>query len=296
MRIECPNCKATGNVNDHDIPEEGMNLACPRCKHNFRINKPRKKMTSVYATNTCPSCGYSTFCEEVFDECPRCGIVVKTLIESKQQLAARKREQEHLNRNHVAEIPIPLPLPPIGSKYTNNTEPAKETRKINLSIFTDQFDPVAAISWSAIIGAVVILIIGSKGLLYYLNTDIQTKLSENSVEPVTAWQVFWGYGFAPWIQVIIGGIILAAAIGFLLKESWGLQTMQRVVSGLLLLVPVYELTLYTLWIIKSIDPPWWAYLVEFTSTLIFSVLWIAPLFFLQRYISGNSFKKLYQKD
>jgi len=296
MRIECPNCKATGNVNDHDIPEEGMNLACPRCKHNFRITKPRKKMTSVYATNTCPSCGYSTFCEEVFDECPHCGIVVKTIIESKQQLAARKREQEHLNRNHVAEIPIPLPLPPIGIKYTNNTEPAKETRKINLAIFTDQFDPVAAISWSAIIGAVVILIIGGKGLLYYLNTDIQTKLSENSVEPVTAWQVFWGYGFAPWIQVIIGGIILAAAIGFLLKESWGLQTMQRVVSALLLLVPIYELTLYALWIIKSIDPPWWAYLVEFTSTLLFSVLWMAPLFFLQRYISGNDFKRLYQKD
>ncbi len=295
MRIECPNCKATGNVNDHDIPDEGMNLACPRCKHNFHIVKPRKKMTSVYATNTCPSCGYSTFCEEVFDECPHCGIVVKTIVERKQQEAAHKRELELLNKNYMTEAPIPLQLPPIGSKYVTENHTEKDTRKINLAIFTDQFNPVAAISWSAILGAAILLIIGGKGLLYYLNTDIQTKLSENSVESVTAWQVFWGYGFSPWIEVIIGSIILATAIGFLIKESWGLQTMQRVVSGLLLLVPIYELTLYALWIIKSIDPPWWAYLVEFTSTLLFSALWMAPLFFLQRYLSGDNFKKLYQK-
>ncbi|TLN00954.1 hypothetical protein FDZ73_17725, partial [bacterium] len=32
MKIECPSCHLTGNINSVDVPAEGRNFECPRCK------------------------------------------------------------------------------------------------------------------------------------------------------------------------------------------------------------------------------------------------------------------------
>lgn len=281
-------------MNDHDIPDEGINLSCPRCKNSFHIPKPRRKMTSAFATNTCPSCGYSTFCEEVFDECPQCGVVVKTVVERKREDETRKRELEILNRNYRSDT---QPLPPvfISEPLQSPTAEADQPRKVSLAIFADGFDPVAAVGWGAAGVAVIVLLLGLWGLMHYLGTDIQTQLSEQSVEPVTAWQVFWGYGFLPWIETLFGASILVAAFGFLRRESWGLPFMQQVVVSSLVLVPVYELTRYVLWIVKSIAPPWWAYLIELVSAMLFSALLMAPLYVLLRYLRGSNLKEKYLK-
>lgn len=294
MRVECPNCKAGGNVNELAIPEEGISLSCPRCKHGFHVAKPRKKMTSAFATNTCPACGYSTFCEEVFDECPQCGVMVKTLIERKREEDARKREQELLHRNYRAEAGTELPLP--AGPTTATQIDTIEKHKVSLAGFADGFNPVAAVGWGMVVAAAIMLVMGGVGLLHYLGTDIQAQLAEQSVEPVSAWQVFWGYGFLPWSEVVVGGGLLVLALGFLQRASWGLRAIQGAVQGLLVLIPLYELVQYIGWIANSVAPPWWAYLIELFSSLLVSLLCMAPLYFLLRYLQGAGFKKEYQQN
>ena len=290
MRIECPKCHASGTINDHEIPDEGRFLACPRCKENFQIVKPRKKVTSAFATNTCPSCGYSTFCEEVFDDCPHCGMAVREIIERKRKEDAQKRE----HKNHVADVILPV-VPPIGSRLKVPAA-VDEKEKASIANFANGFEPVAAIGWGAAVFAAIILVMGGLGLVHYLGTDIQTTLSEQSVEQVSAWHVFWGYGFLPWLETLLGVILMTASLGFLQRATWGLQAMQRAVTVSLILVPGYELTQYVVWIVKSIAPPWWAYLVECMSAVIVSTLFMVPLFFLLRYLSGDSFKRVYLKS
>lgn len=292
VRIECPKCKASGTINDLEIPDDGMMLACPRCSESFRIQKPRKKATSPFATNTCPSCGYSTFCEEVFDECPHCGVDVKTVVERKREQEARKREQEVLNRNYQTAATAPLPT---GSKFPASS-PEPEKPKLHLASFADGFDPVAAVGWGSAACAVLFVAVGGWGLLNYLGTDIQAQLSAQSVEPVSAWQVFWGYGFLPWSELFFGLAVLCAAFGFLQRAAWGMARLQQVVTASLVLVPVYELGEYGVWIAKSISPPWWAYLVELLSALLVSALLVIPLFFLLRYLKGNDLKRTYPKN
>ena len=299
VRIECPKCKASGTINDLEIPDDGMMLACPRCSESFRIQKPRKKATSPFATNTCPSCGYSTFCEEVFDECPHCGgMDVRTATERKREEHTRKPEQEILNRNCQAETVAPLPsLSPLSraSKFPASS-PEPEKPKLNLASFADGFDPVAAVGWGSAACAALFVAVGGWGLLNYLGTDIQAQLSAQSVEPVSAWQVFWGYGFLPWSELFVGLAVLCAAFGFLQRAAWGMARLQQVVTASLVLVPVYELGGYGVWIAKSISPPWWAYLVELLSALLVSALLVVPLFFLLRYLKGNDLKRAYQKN
>lgn len=293
MKIECPACKVGGSLPDHEIPDEGIQLSCPRCKHNFHLPKPRKKMTSIFATNTCPACGYSTFCEEVFDECPKCGVLVQTLVQRKQEDEARRREQEILNRNYRAAVPpvaastTTVPLPTVAAKV--------EKSRVRLADFADGFNPIAAVGWGAAASAVVLLLIGLWGVIHYLGSDIQEALSQQSIEPVSAWRVFWGYGFFPWAELLFGLVVAAAAFGFLRQETWGLRFMQQVVLATLVIVPLYELAGYIIWIVESVDPPWWAYLVELLSAMLFSALWMVPLYFLWRYLQGNSCGRQYRE-
>lgn len=290
MRIECPNCKASGTINDLSIPEEGMFLSCPCCKQGFQITKPRRQMTSAYATNTCPSCGFSTFCEEVFDQCPQCGLVVKTLMEQKMAQQARRREQE-LQYGNVAAPPPPPPLP--SSKYLRSEVVEKERPTLRLAGFANGFDPVAAIGWGAALVAVILVVTGLMGLIRYHGSDIQAQLSEQSVEPVSAWQVFWSYGFWPWVITLFGVAALWAAFGFLQRAPWGCKAMEGVVQAALVLWPLYELVGYVVWIIKAITPPWWAYVVEFFSVVMLSALCVVPLLLLLQYVRSDRFTSSY---
>jgi predicted Zn finger-like uncharacterized protein len=294
MRIECPDCKASGNINEHDIPDEGMYLACPKCAHSFRVDKPRaSRMHSVYATNTCPACKYSTFCEEVFDKCPKCGHDVSVEAERKKLQQSQMRQAAAVNAPPSSPIPPPV-MPPVGSKYMRS-EPVSEKQGFNLNLagFSNGFEPVAAVGWGIAVIAVILLISGIMGLMDYHGTDIQAALSEKSVEPVSALQVFLGYGLMPWIKTIYGFLTALICFGFLQREEWGLKAMHLVVSATMVLATGYYCVNYTIWIIRSVSPPWWGYVVELLNNLLFMALILVPLAFLLRYINGRDFKRAY---
>lgn len=37
MKIQCPSCDATYNIDDSRVPANGMPMRCPKCSHNFRV-------------------------------------------------------------------------------------------------------------------------------------------------------------------------------------------------------------------------------------------------------------------
>ena len=72
MKVECPSCHLAGTVNELELPPEGRELTCPRCKKSFHIDRPPLD-PDLRPMNVCPACQYSTFSEETFIACPKCG-------------------------------------------------------------------------------------------------------------------------------------------------------------------------------------------------------------------------------
>jgi predicted Zn finger-like uncharacterized protein len=91
MKIECPGCKLSGNIDDSTVPATGLAMTCPRCKKPFTVEKPVVAAGEAVAMlDSCPKCQYSTFSEEKFAICPKCGLVVADY--HKEQLAATKTD------------------------------------------------------------------------------------------------------------------------------------------------------------------------------------------------------------
>ena len=101
MKIECPECKLTGNVDDSMVPATGIAMNCPRCKTSFYVKKETTANWKDTATE-CPICRFSTFSEERFDICPTCGLVIKDYNEKKGNggLAAARSASSKPPRQH----------------------------------------------------------------------------------------------------------------------------------------------------------------------------------------------------
>jgi predicted Zn finger-like uncharacterized protein len=122
MKITCPECGDSGNLPDHEIPEEGRFLNCPKCKHGFDVKKP-KATVNEYLVDVCPACSYSTFGDESFGTCPKCGVFIKSFIDRQREEMARVREQELLNRKFSRDI-SPAPMPGASSSSASAPAPA----------------------------------------------------------------------------------------------------------------------------------------------------------------------------
>jgi hypothetical protein len=61
-------------------------MECPRCKTGFTID--HLNSSDIYYVCTCPSCGYSTFSNEVFDICPQCAVNAGEYLRSKRRKIA----------------------------------------------------------------------------------------------------------------------------------------------------------------------------------------------------------------
>src|SRR6185369_5754296 len=130
MKISCPKCNASGNIPDHEIPEDGRFLSCPKCKHGFDVKKP-KATSDEYLVDVCPACAFSTFGEERFGTCPKCGVVIKAYIDRQREDKARARDQELLTRKYVRDD-TPPPV-------TEEASPVAD--------FVDNLHPVNLIGW-----------------------------------------------------------------------------------------------------------------------------------------------------
>lgn len=270
MKISCPNCNASGSIPEHEIPAEGRFLSCPRCKHGFTVTRPRAGGDD-YLVDTCPVCAYSTFGEERFAACPKCGVIVKTAIERQREEQTRAREQELLTRKFSRDE---VALPP--EDYTSP-----------VTAFVDNLHPVTLIGWGCALAAIIILGMGVWQLLQYNPGEIREQLVAQRDEQVSMWYVFAHYGLLPWIKTLYGGVALASSLFFIQQKEIALKLLSWTLRAALVFVPVYQVTEFVNWVLEPIPHVLLGYFVEIINILFVSALWGIPIFLLDRFLKDK---------
>lgn len=268
MKITCPKCNAAGNIPDHEVPESGRFISCPRCNEGFTVSRPRSG-TDVYLVDTCPSCGFSTFGEETFSTCPKCGIVVKTFVE-------RQREEQLLKHNQE-----------LLGKRLNNVEAAPglpEVAATPVADFIDNLHPVNLIGWGVATAAIIIIGLGFWGIIGYDSNKIMTQLQGEGDEHVSALYVFLHYGLLHWGELIYGLTALAVALLFMKRLKISLRALSILLWVTIALVPLSYITSFIYWVLDPIPHTISGYLIEILNIVFMSALAVVPLFLLERYL------------
>jgi predicted Zn finger-like uncharacterized protein len=270
MKISCPNCNAVGNIPDHDIPEEGRFLSCPKCKHGFDVKKP-KATSNEYLVDSCPSCAFSTFGEERFGTCPKCGVNIKSFIDRQREEKTRIREQELLTKKFSRD----------------DSPPPVEESNSPVADFVDSLHPVNLIGWGCALVAVIIFGKGILGLFDYFGTDIQAQLLEQREEKVSAAYVFLLFGMIPWIMVIYGGAVMGASAFFLKHQAQARHALTWLLWAFIAYVPVSLTVKFIRWWTEPIPHTWSGYSIELFNILFMSALVGIPLYLLIRFLDDR---------
>ncbi|MBV5341273.1 MAG: zinc-ribbon domain-containing protein [Deltaproteobacteria bacterium] len=268
MKISCPKCNASGTIPDHEVPESGRFISCPRCKEGFTVNKPGSG-TDAYLVDTCPSCGFSTFDDETFGTCPKCGVMIKTFVERQREEQRLKRNQELLEKkfNNVENVPTPA-----------------AATAATVSDFIDSLHPVNLIGWGVTAVAILIISTGLWGVISYDSAEIQTLLIEKGEENVSGLHVFLHYGLLHWFRFIFGLVALTVSILFMKRLKIALQALSCLLWATIILVPLSYVIEFVFWVLVPIPHTISGYLIEILNILFFSALIGVPLYLLERYL------------
>lgn len=268
MKISCPKCNATGTIPDHEIPEIGRFVSCPRCNEGFTVNKPRSG-NDLYLVDTCPSCGFSTYGDESFGSCPKCGIEVKTYVE-------RQKEEQRLKHNNEL----------LGKRFNNNeTAPlSPEVSATSVADFIDNLHPVNLIGWGVAAAAIIVLGLGLWGIIGYDSTGIHARLMKERDEPVSSLYVFMHYGFVHWIRILWGMTALAVSMLFMKRLKMGLRVLRALIWATIALVSLSYVVGFVYWVLAPIPHSLSGYLIEIVNILFMSALVGIPLYLLESYL------------
>jgi uncharacterized C2H2 Zn-finger protein len=281
MKIECPSCHLTGNVNELELPPLGRTLACPRCKISFHVAKPAASASQPGLRNSCPSCQYATFTEEMFADCPKCGMTAE-----EYQLFTRKqrdreqsaRDHESLNRSFRNPDLIKAPV------EESAAEPVRVVQAIEVT------------AWSCLAVAGVLLIYGILGLVKYYSKDWQAVLSEPVLEPVTKFFVFFHLGLIPWLVTLFSLYFSAMAYQFLRVRGESLKRLAESAWAGIGVVIVYEIVAFCDWArLSSGKQSLSYYAVGMLSALMMSALLGAPFFALLWHLNRDQIVREFNK-
>ncbi|OGU14933.1 MAG: hypothetical protein A2076_15610 [Geobacteraceae bacterium GWC2_53_11] len=269
MKITCPKCNASGTIPDHEVPESGRFISCPRCHEGFTVHKQRAG-NDAYLVDTCPACSFSTFGDETFSTCPKCGISVKTFVERQREELLQKRNQELLGKklNNADSAPPPPP----------------EASAAPVADFIENLHPVNLISWVAACVAIVVLGLGLWGLVEYDGTKIQATLLEERDEQVSGLYVFLHYGLLHWIKLIYGASAMTVSLLFMKRLKIGLKAMSGLLWATIALVPLIYVISFINWVLAPISHTFSGYLIEILNVLFMSALVGGPMYVLEQYL------------
>jgi predicted Zn finger-like uncharacterized protein len=270
VKISCPNCHAGGTIPDHEVPDTGRFVSCPRCKESFTVTKPRSG-SDAFLVDTCPSCSFSTFGDETFSTCPKCGISVKTCIE-------RQREEQMLKHNQEL----------LAKKFSNSetVQPPPENAATPVADFVENLHPVNIISWGVLAGAIVIILLGLWGVISYDGAKIKAQQLAEVIDEqqVSGFVIFLQHGLLQWLKLLYGSAALVSALLFTKRLKTGLRAMSGLIWTTIVLVPLLYIAGFISWIIAPIPHTIGGYLIEILNMLFMSILVGAPLYLLERYL------------
>lgn len=268
MKITCPECGAIGSLPAHEIPSEGRFLNCPRCKNGFTVTKPRSD-ANTYLVDTCPACNFSTFGEENFGTCPKCGVVVKAFVERQREEQLQKRNAELLNKKLRCEDAV---LPP------------QEEVKPSVGELLENMHPVNLIGWGIAAASIIIAAFGLWGVIELDSARIKAQLTEQREHEVSAFYVFMRYSLDNWIRIIYGMVSCYVAFLFMKHRKISIKALKVVVWCAIIYVPLVHLISFINWAMAPIPHTFSGYVIEFFNAVFVSALVGIPLYVLIRYL------------
>lgn len=276
MRIECPGCHLTGNVNELEMPPEGRLVSCPRCKNTFHVDKPAVAAWSPDMMNVCPVCKYSTFGTEMFAVCPQCGLVgseYQAKLRKKQELEREQQQAQHDQELLQRSFRNPdLPQAP-AAEAERNAAPL----------------PIRYTGWACTALGGALLCYGLYGLASYYGNDWQATLSEGRLEPISSLEAFFRIGFLPWLFTLFSAVFLAVTSQFLLRRDRARNELEKVAWVGVVLSVVYETAEFISWIRISSSSPSISYCaVGIVSSLLMAALWSAPFLVLLWFLRSET--------
>jgi len=286
MKIECPSCHINGNLNELEIPPEGRNVTCPRCKESFHVKKPAAAAWAPFMMNICPKCQYSTFSEEMFAVCPKCGLDGRTHHEAQNKQTKQEKGQQRSQLEIQQQLERDREKLQQSFRNPDLDVPSAETADEPVPMAPL---PVRITGWASTVLAAALLCYGLFGLMSYYGKDWQAELSAKTVIPVSGTEVFFQLGFSPWLMTLYGAALLAASILFLRIYKFGRKWLDWSAWGGVATACLHELAELIRWIRSSSSSPSISYyLVGIINTLFMAALWVAPFLALLWYLRSDA--------
>jgi predicted Zn finger-like uncharacterized protein len=305
MKVECPNCGLTGQVSDVNIPPEGRNMECPRCKAMFFVEKSAPNNWADTLTD-CPRCGYATYSGDRFDICPGCGLVVRDYNAQRkergavrtapkqaspsagqaaldgerirQDLERLRQEEEKKQRMHAAGEAVPLP----------DEQPVPESVHVPA--------PVRYLGWAFVSVGFLMAVWGGKEFNDYLTLPPPPAASPDFVEPPGAVRLFVEHGFLPTLRMLLGGYTVVAGSQFLKLRSWARKGTEAAVWGGVVYVFGWQLIKLVEWLrISSDSASFLYYFAGIADALLMTVVWSVPLLAAVWYIRGDDIGEAFEE-
>jgi predicted Zn finger-like uncharacterized protein len=310
MRIECPECKLSGNIDDSTVPATGLAMTCPRCKKQFTVERPELSASTAVATlDSCPKCQYATFSDEKFAVCPQCGLVVADY--HKEQLSLR-------NNQKIRPVSSPAP-PPRQSEHNDSSLPrltpaqlqqdeaARRKHgldKIPGGIETEEVPvaarqagetplPVLIAGWGIIIAAIILVGFGISGILEY-----QSKLKEMQAalaafeETQTGAALFLQFLLFPVLSIIFSVFMLVYGSQFLAMRKWSIGALHNGAWAGVGLFALMKISDIVFWFKRaSADAPFGYYAMGIFGDVMLLILFIAPFIALAEFLKSTLFEK-----
>lgn len=298
MKIECPECKLTGSVDDSMVPATGIAMNCPRCKARFAVERPLTGSAQAEAMmDNCPSCQYATFSEEKFAVCPKCGLVVAEYL---QQLRAGRKADGN-GRNS------PLPVAPALTPEQQRRD-GESRKKFGLGAPNGEAGngaqaqlsmaqlpaPLLVAGWGTIVIALGLLGYGGSGLFEYqsrLNVARAALLAGDEAQAGTG--LFLRFALFPLLMIGYGVAMAFLANRFLALRLWTVRALEIGGWTGVSLAGAMELVEIAVWLGRaSSGASIGYYATGVFGGLLMALLWMFPPFVLVEYLRSEQFDRL----
>ena len=302
MRIDCPNCKLSGQISDIKIAPEGQYIDCPRCKSSFFVQKSAASSTAETLSD-CPECGYSTFTDDRFDICPQCGLVAGT--HNKLYKKPEKRQKEVPADNEPVTVDkerVRQDLERLRREEENkrNQFAGQELLLPPIELPTEALivpDPLRYLSWAIMAIGVLVLLSGGKGFIEYWNFTPAETVTLLPEERPGSMKLFFVHGLLPTLRLLLGAYIAAAGSQFLKMRTWAKKAVELAVWSGIMYVIVGEAYELAGWIHRSSGSgSFLYYFLGVIDTLLMISLWSAPLLAAIWYMRRGSFDEVFKLD
>jgi uncharacterized protein YbaR (Trm112 family) len=274
MKIACPACHLTGSLNELELPPEGRELTCPRCKKAFHVDGP-PVAPDQRPMNVCPACQYSTFSEETFVVCPKCGTTEKEFRlrreRRKEETALLQQDGEALHRSYRN--------PDLVTAAPEEPETALEAAP----------KPVRIVGWLSMAVAGALVCYGGYGLADYYSKDWQKILSAPLLEPLSRTRVFVRLALLPWLTTLYAIALAVVADRFLRRAPWGRRGLALCAWAGLAVVSIHQAAGFFTWVkIAASSSGILYYLTGIVNALLMTALWGAPFLLLRRALEHDA--------